>query len=679
MSEDSMITWGDDDSSKAKAFEKYNTKNFEGVNKSIANHRDFTDLQPNISARPSFGFSDYYAFRPNEAPPQRAKAAIKMCMDAYEKVGIIHNVIDLMGDFGSQGINIVHENRSVEKFFQQWFKKVGGKERSERFLNNLYRTGNVFVHKSMALVNDPIVKYLKSLANDIIIEIPEIEEQVIPWRYTFFNPLTMDVKDSEISMFLGHMNYEISANSFIDNFKDGTIPAKILETLPKSVKDQINSGARKIDLDPSKLYVAYYKKDDWQQWAMPFTYSIIDDIVLMEKMRLADMSALDGATSNIRLWTLGNLDHKILPNKSAVDKLRNILATNSGGGTMELVWGPELTYTESNSQVYKFLGSEKYQSVLNSIYAGLGVPPTLTGMAGNGGGFTNNFISLKTMVERLQYGRDQLTRFWETEVEHIRKSMGFRKPPHVVYDQMSLSDEAAEKNLLIQLADRDIISQETLLERFKEIAPVEKMRLQRESKQREKDKLPEKAGPFHNPKDIEKMEVQHKQNKEMKEMDVENKKQEIQEKPNPDETKPNPNGRPPHKKDENVRKKRVDTPKTSPGVAEVITWSQEAFEKTSSLLNKAYLAISKKSSMRQLTKSDISDLENLKISTLSNIEPLSEITNESISLAASKQSDQKFSKSLKNKGILVENYTAEEYKKEILSNYTEFTYNSLSH
>ena len=29
----------------------------------------------------------------------------------------------------------------------------------------------------------------------------------------------------------------------------------------------------------------------------------------------------------------------------------------------------------------------------------LGVPPTLTGMANNGGGFTNNFISLKTLVE----------------------------------------------------------------------------------------------------------------------------------------------------------------------------------------------------------------------------------------------------------------------------------------
>ena len=163
---------------------------------------------------------------------------------------------------------------------------------------------------------------------------------------------------------------------------------------------------------------------------------------------------------------------------------------------MELVWGPELSFTESHSEVYKFLGSEKYSSVLNSIYAGLGVPPTLTGMASNGGGFTNNFISLKTLVERLQYGRDQLVRFWDKELEIVRKSMGFRYKAHVQFDQMSLSDEASEKNLLIQLADRDIISHETLLERFKEIPQIENIRIKRELNKRD-SVGPEKAGPFH--------------------------------------------------------------------------------------------------------------------------------------------------------------------------------------
>ena len=370
-------------------------------------------------------------------------------MDAYDKVGIIRNIIDLMGDFGSQGIQIVHKDKSVEKFYQQWFRNINGKERSERFLNNLYKTGNVIIYRSHAKITPQLKNYMKALSSDIKVEVPNMTKNEIPWRYNFFNPLSVKMKDGNLSLFMGKQNYTITTNSFFDKYRAGDIPSHVLETLPPAIKQSLLRGERDIPLDPERLSVFYYKKDDWKQWANPMIYAILDDIIMLEKMRLADLSALDGAISNIRLWTLGNLDHKILPNKAAINKLRDILASNVGGGTMELVWGPELSFQESSSEVYKFLGSEKYTSVLNSIYAGLGVPPTLTGMATNGGGFTNNFISLKTLVERLQYGRDHLVRFWEKELEIVRKAMGFRFKAHVQFDQMTLSDEAAEKNLLI--------------------------------------------------------------------------------------------------------------------------------------------------------------------------------------------------------------------------------------
>ena len=416
MSNEDMITWQDNDfHSKENAISKLtdSVNSYTGLNKAQGNHyRHFIDLEPNRSVKPGFLASDYYAFRPDEAVPTQQRRIIKMCMDAYDKVGIIRNIIDLMGDFGSQGIQIVHRDKSVEKFYQQWFKNVNGKERSERFLNNLYKTGNVIIHRSYAKITPQLKNYMKALSSDIRVELPEAPANEIPWRYNFFNPLTVKMKDGNLSLFMGLQNYTITTNSFFDKFKTGDIPSHVLETLPPVIKQSLLRGDKDIPLDPERLSIFYYKKDDWRQWANPMIYAILDDIVMLEKMRLADMSALDGAISNIRLWTLGSLEHKILPNKSAINKLRDILASNVGGGTMELVWGPELSFQESSSEVYKFLGSEKYTSVLNSIYAGLGVPPTLTGMANNGGGFTNNFISLKTLLERLQYGRDQLVKFW---------------------------------------------------------------------------------------------------------------------------------------------------------------------------------------------------------------------------------------------------------------------------
>lgn len=659
-----MITWNDSDaSSKATAFQQFSEagEQYAGVTK--ANHyRDFKDIEPNRTVRPGFRTSDYHAFRPDERVPYRQKRAIKMCMDAYEKVGIIRNVIDLMGDFGCQGINIVHENKSVEKFYQQWFKKCSGKERSERFLNLLYRAGQVPVYRSYANLTPEVVKYVKSIGQDITVEVPNFERNQIPWRYNFFNPVSLEVKDSNINLFLGTKNFQISPSSFLDNFKDGAVPARMLDTLPTDVKQKIQNGERKITLDPERLSMFYYKKDDWSNWANPLIYAILDDVIMLEKMRLADLSALDGAISNIRLWTLGNLDHKILPNKAAINKLRDILASNVGGGTMELVWGPELTYTESNSQVYKFLGSEKYQSVLNSIYAGLGVPPTLTGMAGNGGGFTNNFISLKTLVERLQYGRDQLTAFWEKECEIVRKAMGFRKSPHIVYDQMSLSDESSEKNLLIQLADRDIISHETVLERFKEVPSVEKMRLRREDKARDSEALPEKAGPFHPPQRPE----------EPKEQEANFDKIE---KTNDSDVSP---GRPLFKKDEEPRKKRVEKPKSKPGVAELITWVNDSFDKISEITTAAYLGVLNKKNMRGLAKSQFEELEQLKLHVLTNIKPLSEVTTAEIQkvIGSTKKMPKAFSDSMKTSNISLSNLNTESFRRQAISCYIQYILDS---
>ena len=693
---DNLITWSEgDETGRANALSQYSesVEAYTGVSKNHASHRDFTGIETNISVRSGFGASDYYAFRSHEEVPQRQKRIIKMCMEAYDKVGIIRNVVDLMGDFGQQGVNLVHQNKSVERFYQQWFKKINGKERSERFLNNLYRTGNVIIYRSFAEMTPELTKFMKALSKDIKVDTPSIEKNVIPWRYNFFNPLSVNTKDGNLSLFLGRKNLTLSTSTLTDTFKDGGIPTHVLETLPPKIRRSIERGEKQIPLDRDRVSTFYYKKDDWNQWANPMIYAILDDIMMLEKMRLADLSALDGAISNIRLWTLGNLDHKILPNKAAINKLRDILTNNVGGGTMELVWGPELSFTESNSEVYKFLGSEKYSAVLNSIYAGLGVPPTLTGMAGQSGGFTNNFISLKTLVERLQYGRDMLVKFWQHEIELVRRAMGFRYPAQIHFDQMSLADEAAEKNLLLQLADRDIISHETVLERFKEKPSIEKIRLKREMQDRNVDATPNKAGPYHNPQhdhDLEKIALQQGVvTPEDVGVDSSLDPKEMMDRKFP---KPQPGGpsggKPPSKKksgkpdggrpkfsnDKDPRKKRVDKPKSKPGLADLISWSQSSFVQISDIVNSAFLSVKKKRNLRQLTKADVADLESLKVDILTNLTPLSEVTAEVVHahLVSGSRSPRDFRDSLLERGVNTNSMNIETYRQHVIGSYVDY-------
>ena len=663
--EPAFVTWSSD-AEKTNALDASSdaVEAYDGIMMSTASHRSFLDVEPNRSVRSDFVRDDYYRFRRHEAIPRKQKDIMRMCMNAYDKVGIIKNVIDLMGDFSCQGVTLVHPNKKIEKFYKRWFEKVGGVQRSERFLNTLYRCGNVVVKRRTARINKSTEDKFKkiSASPDMVIEDIKVFRREIPWQYDLLNPLSVDAIGGELGVFAGSTKYKLKISDLIKNLATKSHDPEhkqIMKALPPDLADAIRKGKKSIPLDPEKTSVFFYKKDDWLVWAKPMIYAILDDVVMLEKMKLADMAALDGAISNIRLWKLGDLDNKILPTKTAINKLRNILAGNVGGGTMDLVWGPELDFKESNSQVFKFLGSQKYEPVLNSVYAGLGIHPTLTGLAGNGGGFTNNFISLKTLVERLQYGRSVLLSFWNKEVEIVQRAMGFRFPAKVHFDQMILSDEAAEKNLLVQLADRDIISAETLQERFGEIPDIERIRINREHKTRENQKMPPKAGPYHNPQhrnDLEKIALtkdtmaphelglvpsdeagdnaltvpknrpkfdkaeQERKEKEERDFQLQQKQQKPVGRPE--------DGRPKNSKDQGPRKQKVVKPRTAANneFVNLLLWACDSQKKISEIVNPALLAHYKKKNMRGLTKSEMSELEYIKLAILSNLKPNTDVT-----------------------------------------------------
>ena len=660
------LTW-ESDSQKQQAYNQTvsNIDAYDGVQKAVAYGRrtSYIDVEPNRSVRTSFLREDYDNFRPGEHISNYQKRIIKMCMQAYDKVGIIRNVIDLMSDFAAQGLTIVHPNKNVEKFYRKWFINVNGVDRSERFLNYLYRTGNVVVKRRNAKLNrDRERELLKTSGADVIIQDQKVKRREIPWIYDFLNPVAVDIVDYGEQV-VGKPKYvlNISKYTYESLIKSSNSNKTIFKTLPNDLQKTLLEGERKIPLDEDSVSFYHYKKDDWLLWANPMIYAILDDIIMLEKMKLADLAALDGAISNVRLWTIGDLDHKIIPTKAAINKLRDILASNVGGGTMDLVWGPELKFTESQSQVYRFLGSEKYQPVLTSVYAGLGIPPTLTGAA-TGGGYTNNYVSLKTLIERLEYGREVLSQFWRKEIELVRKAMGFRLPAEIHFDSIVLSDEAAQKQLLIQLADRDIISQETLLERFREIPTIERVRVRREEKDRRGDAMPDKASPYHNPQhrdEIAKIAL----NKDMLSNDYlenmglpvgQDKVEEVKVDDTPISDMPNNNpeleaGRPRLSRDKQKRKEKRVLPRSS-GTNDVI-WAMEAYSKVSDILNPIALTHFDKNNVRSLTKAELSELDKLKISVFSNLQLFQNIDETSIKnmLDNTKKVSANFKKSIENK------------------------------
>lgn len=652
VNQQAYVTWGEDLESKAKALEQssQSLSEFNGIERSTARRTrlDYSNLDSNTGGRPGITKQDYYAFRPEEAVPNKIKAIIREADNIYQRVGLVKNVIDLMGDFASQGIRIVHPNKRVERFYKAWFKKINGKDRSERFLNNIYRTGNVVINRQTAKINTRIVDKMYKATGSTDIADPEegeieLGKKEIPWRYTFIDPVYVDVMGGSLASFAGRKIYAMALPANLRkmiNSPRNEAEQNIVAQLPDDVKLAADSKKPYV-LNPDKTLVFHYKKDDWQVWAFPMIYAIMDDITVLEKLKLADICALDGAVSNIRIFKLGNLEHKIAPTKAATAKLAQILGNNVGGGTMDLVWGPDIELIESNSNVHNFLGEGKYTPHLNAVYAGLGIPPTLTGTYG-AAGTTNNFISLKTLTQRLQYGRDVLVNFWDREIELIQKAMGFKYPAKIEFDRMDLSNEDTEKALLIQLADRNVISDELLQMRFGMDPSMEKTRINRESRDRESARMVEKAGPYYDPNledNLKKIALQlgiaapsqvglqlekkKSGEKNLLEMKLENT-------PTKPTTPSGPvgvsgQGRPKTSKDSKKRKTKTFAPRTG---ASYGVWAAEAEEKISDIINPHMLAFYNKNNLRKLSATESKDVEAVKTKLLFSLQPLSNISEE---------------------------------------------------
>jgi hypothetical protein len=660
--ENAYVTWDENDvAGKQKALDE-SSKSLDEyglfTNKATAatsRFRNFMNLDGQISGRPGLTKSDYDYFRPDEAIPTEIKAIFAMADQIYNRVGLVKNVIDLMGDFASQGIRLVHPNKRIERFYRNWFEKIKGEERSERFLNHLYRVGNVVINRQTAKISVKVAEnmYKAKASPDLIVtnDEPQVEKREIPWKYTFIDPRVVDIAGASLASFVGKKNYYItipaSLRKIINSPKNEAEKA-IVDQLPIPIVEAAKSKKPYL-LDPEKTLVFHYKKDDWKTWAFPMIYSIMDDISVVEKLKLADLAALDGAISNIRIFKLGSLEHKIAPTQAAASKLSNILQANVGGGTMDLVWGPDIELIESKTSVHQFLGEGKYTPHLNSIYAGLGIPPTLTGTFG-AAGTTNNFISLKTLTQRLQYGRKVLMSFWKQEIAMVQKAMGFRFPAKIEFDRMDLSNEDTEKALLVQLVDRNLISDEMLQKAFGLDPDMEKNRLNRESRERDTNRMVEKAGPFYDGGTFENsmkkmamqlglatpsqvgLELEPKKKGEMNAVEVKSAFA-IPKLPTglgPLSSEPNlkgqpQQGRPKNSKDTKKRKTKEFAPQTG---ASLYLWAIEAQDKIADILNPQFLEFYNKKNMRSLSKTEYDEAEVTKTKIFLSLDPLVSITEE---------------------------------------------------
>ncbi len=448
------------------------------------------------------------------------------CDSAYRQVGIAKKAIDLMVDFAIEGSSMVHSDPKIESFYRKWWTKIEGVKRSKEILHGLYRLGNIGTYKLRARIklkterellkafrryninidslNTDSIKSLcqnpKITSNDKIMslvqafvsETTKVKKRVIPWKYIILSPFRIEIIEPSLLNPIRTYLFKLN-DADLEFLKGKTAKTDEEKEISKDLQALIVQG-QYLELENDRVYFFHFKKASDESWGDPPLFSVLDDIKFKKVLRRMDISAAESVIQNITIFKLGNTKDGFPPTPNAFKKLATILKTPTKA--MNIVWSDQIDISNVAMPVGEILGADKYEQVNSDILQGLGISPVIIGGGGAGERFSNSFLGVKGFLEILEDGREELLNFWNREIEEVADAMGFATPAKLQFNHMSLRDEVAEKNIIIGMYDRGLISAATTLNETGFDFEIERAKQATENKIRDKEDVFQQKGPF---------------------------------------------------------------------------------------------------------------------------------------------------------------------------------------
>lgn len=504
--------------------------------------------------KPPYTRNHYEYFRPNDKIPNgdtqsELQQIMLLCGKAYEQVGIVKTIVDVIAEFAAEGIEIIHEDESPNNFYKSWQLRVGLEDVVEQFIRWLCKSGNTVVRRKFGQLESYRIKQLQENNKG-----DGVKYGYIPLEYKFYNPAAIEVVGDGLSLFSDRKTYGLKISAkLIQKLKQPSTDEekRIFNALPPEIKNLVGSknllkGHYVVPIDNDKIYVGHYKKDDNEIWAKSFIYSVLSDIQYNQKLKLAKITTLDGMINVTRLWKLGDHTVELLPAPGSGAKLAGIIGNNTGGGPMDIIWDSAITLEEFYPPIENLA---HFQEDTKAILLGLGFPEGLLGGSDSTGNANANALSLKNFIKILEAVRRAVRKWLNTEIDIIQERMGFSKRPIIRFSNSDLYDTSVYFKLLLDLVDRNILSETRVLEIIGESPNLETLNIMRRDKLRKEGEAPERAGPYYNPQ------LEQQQKHEITKQKLQNNSKNMSQQ-NP--TKKSDNGRPKNSKDSVQRRRRTN-------------------------------------------------------------------------------------------------------------------------
>lgn len=425
--------------------------------------------------------------------------AVILCQKCYWNFALFRNIIDLMTEFSIDEILWKGGNKQSRDFFEALFNKIGMWDLQDKFFREYYRSGNVFIYRFDAEVKPgDVKKIIQTLASTGVgnpvmqqnqplktpMGAPEnhmgyptgnpkdktgdfnplnqegdvklvVEPMKMPARYIILNP-------ADINM-LGTANfsygiyykvlteYEVSRLRNLQTEED----IEVYNSLPKFTQDQIRAGIRSvyIPLDTKKVKVVFYKKQDYEPFAVPMGYPVLEDINAKIEMRRIDMAISRTMQQMVLLVTAGAKPDDGGINQKNIDALKKIFQNQSVGRVLVADYTTKADFIVP--KIAELLDPKKYEIIDKDINVGL------NNVFLGGEKFANQQKKVEIFVKRLEQAKKAfLENFLIPEIKRIAKSLNFKSYPTPYFDENQFKDDVSYAKVYTQLVSMGILTPE---------------------------------------------------------------------------------------------------------------------------------------------------------------------------------------------------------------------------
>jgi hypothetical protein len=378
--------------------------------------------------------------------------AVILCQKAYYNFAVFRNTIDLMTEFSVCDIFLRGGNKKSRDFFKAYFKKIGLWNLQDRFFREYYRSGNVFVYRFDAeLQKQDALKITQTFG-------AHLKDKInLPVRYVILNPADIQIGGS--LSFVNGKYYKLVTDYELHRLRNPETEEdhQVLDTLDEQSKETLNKRGNNsvlIPLGADKISAVFYKKQDYEPFAVPMGYPVLGDINWKAELKKMDMAITRTMQQAILLVTMGDVPDRGGVNQKNLAAMQSLFENQSVGRVLIADYTTKAQFIIPD--IANLLDPKKYAMVDKDIQIGLN-----NVLLGTGEKFANQSAQIDVFLSRLKQGRHAfLNDFLIPEIKRVSKILGFKSFPVPEFDKLHYGDESLVARVYTRLIEIGVLTPE---------------------------------------------------------------------------------------------------------------------------------------------------------------------------------------------------------------------------